>query len=299
VKCVAVGRPAAAALLLGVTIVAACESGSSDRVTPVDPDRRYEATTTVLEAPGHGAQLCLGGVAESYPPQCGGPEVVGWNWDDVDDETSASGTTWGDYHVVGTWDGERLTLTAPPGAPVRPTPNADGGLASPCDAPKGGWAFPDEDVTIEQLAEGQEAASTYAHAQRSFAGEWIDRSVNPAWTARPAGHDEYLAASNMRRAIMNYRFTRDIARHERELAARWPGPICVTKANKTRAELEAIQRTLDRELQDRLLGSSADEVTGKVYVSLWVGDADLQRRCDERFGEGVVEVAGALRPVAS
>ena len=40
-----------------------------------------------------------------YPPQCGGPEIVGWDWDAVDLEESASGVTWGTYAVVGTWDG--------------------------------------------------------------------------------------------------------------------------------------------------------------------------------------------------
>src|SRR5262245_9982995 len=27
--------------------------------------------------------LCLGGVLESLPPQCSGPEIVGWDWDAV------------------------------------------------------------------------------------------------------------------------------------------------------------------------------------------------------------------------
>ncbi|SFS15904.1 hypothetical protein SAMN04487783_2158 [Agrococcus baldri] len=35
---------------------------------------------TVLEQ-GAGAILCVGPVAESAPPQCGGPELLGWDWD--------------------------------------------------------------------------------------------------------------------------------------------------------------------------------------------------------------------------
>jgi hypothetical protein len=55
-------------------------------------------------------------VAESYPPQCGGPEITGWDWETVEAD-SAQGTTWGEYTVEGTWDGETFHLTeaaAPP-----------------------------------------------------------------------------------------------------------------------------------------------------------------------------------------
>jgi hypothetical protein len=61
----------------------------------------YQADALVLESPEHGPQLCRE-VASSYPPQCGGPDVLGWNWGAVEGEESASGTTWGSYRVVGT-----------------------------------------------------------------------------------------------------------------------------------------------------------------------------------------------------
>jgi len=48
---------------------------------------------TVLDD-GDGPELCLGGVAESLPPQCGGPKVVGWDWADVEAQGSLAGTTW-------------------------------------------------------------------------------------------------------------------------------------------------------------------------------------------------------------
>ncbi len=64
---------------------------------------------TVLQKDDEEAQLCLGAVAESYPPQCSGPEIVGWDWDAVDGEESASGVTWGAYAVTGTWDGTVFT----------------------------------------------------------------------------------------------------------------------------------------------------------------------------------------------
>jgi hypothetical protein len=69
---------------------------------------------TVLQADGEVAMFCLGAVAESYPPQCSGPEIKGWDWDAVEGSESASGVTWGTYAVQGTWDGTALTVTQPP-----------------------------------------------------------------------------------------------------------------------------------------------------------------------------------------
>ena len=69
---------------------------------------------TVLQLDGDAANFCLGAVAESFPPQCSGPEIVNWDWSSVDGEESASGVTWGSYAVQGTWDGARFTVTQPP-----------------------------------------------------------------------------------------------------------------------------------------------------------------------------------------
>jgi len=113
------------ALALTLALLAACGGGdevvTSDDPRPSNPapaDQRYTATATVLESPEHGPQLCSG-VRDSYPPQCGGPDIVGWDWDDVPAKESANGTTWGAYTVVGTWDGTTLTLTEPPTEPRR------------------------------------------------------------------------------------------------------------------------------------------------------------------------------------
>jgi hypothetical protein len=114
----------AAALLLG-----GCASSlGADDVTPGDGVQINPAAPpatipaegevigqgTVLQLDGEPAELCLGAVAESYPPQCSGPEIIGWDWESVDGEESASSVTWGTYAVQGTWDGEQLTVTQPP-----------------------------------------------------------------------------------------------------------------------------------------------------------------------------------------
>jgi hypothetical protein len=66
---------------------------------------------TVLQVEGEAARFCLGAVMESYPPQCSGPELTGWDWDAVEGEETASGVTWGTYAVWGDWDGTRLAVT--------------------------------------------------------------------------------------------------------------------------------------------------------------------------------------------
>jgi hypothetical protein len=104
-------------LLLAAIALAPLACGSDDADGGGD-SKRYESTGTVLERPGDLPELCEGAIAESYPPQCSGKPIVGWDWDDVIGEQSASGTTWGEYHVVGTWDGTRLTLTERPSAPA-------------------------------------------------------------------------------------------------------------------------------------------------------------------------------------
>jgi hypothetical protein len=83
---------------------------------------------TVLQKDGEEAQFCLGAIMESYPPQCSGPELVGWEWPDDGMWESASGVTWGSYAVSGTWDGEAFTrgeMVIPLALydPIRPEPD--------------------------------------------------------------------------------------------------------------------------------------------------------------------------------
>lgn len=68
------------------------------------------AIATVLEQDGR-ALLCVGAVAESAPPQCAGPELLGWDWDAFDHEESG-GVRWAQgVAVEGTYDAEAQTFT--------------------------------------------------------------------------------------------------------------------------------------------------------------------------------------------
>ncbi len=57
-------------------------------------------------------ELCLGPVAESYPPQCGGLPMAGWDWKDYDGVFDREGDIrWGMFAVTGTFDGTTFTVT--------------------------------------------------------------------------------------------------------------------------------------------------------------------------------------------
>lgn len=109
---------AVAVAAASVLALSGCATGSQARpgfglVWPDPPKGEVAGQGTVMEMDG-AVKLCLGGIAESYPPQCAGIPLEGWSWDGVDGSETASGVTWGAYAVQGTYDGEAFTITQPP-----------------------------------------------------------------------------------------------------------------------------------------------------------------------------------------
>lgn len=247
-------------------------------------------TATVLESPEHGPQLCLGGVAESYPPQCSGPDIVGWDWADAADEESANGTTWGDYAVVGTWADGTFTLTEPPRAPAREAEDPVPTSTTPCREPAGGWQVVDAATTTQAA---QEATIEAARAQPDFSGAWVDQSINPAYADGELTPDEEEAMNDPAHLILDVRFTGDVARHEADLRALWGGALCVSKGRHTEAELLRIQEALSE--REDVTWSSTDTIGEQVELGVVVDDG-LQAEVDETYGEGVVDVQPALTP---
>lgn len=89
------------ASVLATLLLISC---SESRLEQSDGEPLYQVDTMVLEADDQ-VRLCLGGVMDSLPPQCEGVPVIGWSWEDVEGEESSGGVSWGEYHVVGTYDG--------------------------------------------------------------------------------------------------------------------------------------------------------------------------------------------------
>lgn len=98
----------------------------------------YRFVGTVLESQLHGPQLCAF-LRRSRRPQGGETDVVGWEWSRVE-ARSVGGTTWGDYEVVGTFDGERFTLTEParPAQRRQRIESSRPDFRIPCPPPPGG-----------------------------------------------------------------------------------------------------------------------------------------------------------------
>ncbi|MEO9326096.1 hypothetical protein ABFT23_21570 [Nocardioides sp. C4-1] len=103
---------------------------------PAEPAAvRSRSTATVMDVGDGAPMLCLGPIAESYPPQCTGPAVMGWDWDGLAPHVERQGDVrWGTYAVTGTWDGKTFTVSdAVPGAlydpafeaPALPAPSRD------------------------------------------------------------------------------------------------------------------------------------------------------------------------------
>lgn len=279
------------ALAVAVLALASCATTAATMTgattEPAAGPPRYQADLTVLEGHGHGPQLCTA-VAQSLPPQCGGPDVVGWDWSKVEHESQA-GVRWGFYHVVGTWDGARLTLTEPPRPGERggqETPEDD--FRSPCPEPEGGWRPVDPaKATSGALEEALRRAATAP----DYAGGWLDQSYldQPGMDAEKDGNDP-------RRLVLNLRFTGDMPEREAWIRQVWGGALCVSGAERTLEELHEIQRRVERE-EKGWTSIAADERKGHVALEVWVADDELRRRLDRTYGEGAVVAAGVLRPV--
>jgi hypothetical protein len=265
-------------VVLIVLLATACSedrvsTGSSDRT---GDDQVYEADLTVLESPDHGPQLCSA-VAESYPPQCGGPDVVGWDWDAVDAE-SANGTTWGAYHVVGTWDDGTFTLTEAPSAPAGGDEREDPVFAPGCDEP---------DVVDPSHGrfEWDEASAQSPEGIPGSLGAWISRP--------DAGGAGTFAAT-----VVVTEGQRDAA--TTYVRRRYGGPLCVLERDLTQADIDRIQQELHDEealATMRTSGSSYDLVAGVFEVSVWVVDDEAAAYARDRWGD-LVRLEGILQPPA-
>ena len=288
---------------LAVTCLALTACGDQPGGTAADPtaepgDRYTTSTTvTVVEAPGHLPQLCTMGISGTgAKPECvpGGIDLIGWDWTGLDgSETTESGVTWGWYDLVGTYDGERFTITESPKPDVAPEPTPGPPPATtPCPPPPDGWGVVDAATTTEEAGW---AAVTYAKEQPDYAAAWVDTSINPA----NAMKDSEINADNLwmlfdpTKQILNVQFTGDLERHERALRAIWGGPLCVSMGERPAAELESLRVALYEELDPVV--SSVDERAGQVVLQVIVDDG-LQAELDQRYGPGLVEVSALLVP---
>lgn len=246
---------------------------------------------TILDD-GDGPELCLGGVATSLPPQCGGPSVVGWTWaDHRGDFEEASGVQWGEFAVTGTFDGTDFTMTrAVPGDEYDAPPGqADGAdFSTPCPEPAGGWRVLDPAKTTNETMEATFEAAR--HLPR-YADAWLDQTRNPAY-GQEEGAEERM--NDPAYVTINVRVTRDVEGAEAELREIWGGALCVTQADHTEKELRGIQEELN-DLPGMLSSWSSDD---RVEVEVVHDDGSIQAWADATYGAGLVRISSALVPAS-
>lgn len=299
-------------LLLAAVLSGCGDRESGDRESGAEPpppaasptamlpaDGPVRAIATVLDE-GAGPVLCLGGVMTSLPPQCDGPAVAAWSWDERPHET-AGGVKWGDYTMVGVWDGTTFTP-----AEVRETTPEDWPeddtralFASRCEEPDGGWTPVDPATTTgETLASAHEVAARLP----DYALSWGDQTINPRWDEAQdldGGGESALeverAMNDPRYTVLNVAVTDDLARAEQAVREVWGGALCVTRFANTEDRL--------REVADALgdlpggLGRGYGTISNTVEISVVHDDGSIQAWADEEFGAGVVTVTSALRRV--
>ena len=221
---------------------------------------------TVLDD-GDGPELCLGPVAESYPPQCGGIALADFDFGDVGAE-QAAGVTWGTYALTGTYDGTTFTVTRSIPAALYDTvvPPQGEPLAAACTDPEA----PDPSRATSQ---DLDAVLNAASALPGYALAWLtDDTVNVA-------------------------VTEDAAGAERTLRDSWGGPLCVTEVERSEAELNEVNTALQEALGEQLLTSGSygpDTLDAQVVFD----DGSIQEWADATYGEGVVQVESTMQPAA-
>ncbi len=245
------------------------------------PDGEVVGVGTVMDlGQGDDPQLCLGAIAESYPPQCSGIPITNWDWAPVKDTSEASGTTrWGSYAVTGTYDGETFTVTQEPvsSALYDPAAPTDDPFTTPCPEPDGGWAVVDPDKVA---FEDQDAVYSAAALLPTYAGSFLDMGADPGKPADDASG-----------TIVNVLVTDDPEGAEAALRKVWGGPLCVSVSEHTEAELVEIQDGL----QDLPGLLSSGPQLDKLMVDVVWDDGTLQAWADAAYGEGLVVIRSVLR----
>lgn len=280
-------------LLVPAVTLTACgdQQGASGAVTAEDGTGDLLATryaVTVLDA-GGGAELCLGGVATSDPPQCGGPRLVGWDWAEHDgDFESSGGVRWGSFGVVGRWDGESFTTTEVTPASEMSQPEYEPtDFSPPCPEPEGGWVVDPSRTTYADY----ERLGAATRELPGYADSWIDTSGGEQ-SAEQLDQSQDLASEDVGGWVWTVRVTEDVDGAKAALRELWGGGLCVVEAERTDAELSDIQRRVMQ--RDDVLSSGRS--MGVVTLDVIYDDGSVQAWADEEFGEGVVEVTSALVP---
>jgi hypothetical protein len=274
-------RVLAVAALLAAGVVAPEPAPPAARVLATavpggrDPAQRYEVTSVVIGVPGRDPHVCVGSIADTRVPLCGGPLVTPWDWSLVEGDEHVRGVSFGEYRLVGTYDGSMLSLTEPP------RPARGGGPLVPYARARQACAAPPAGDPALRTERHEARAVRYARRAPEFAGLWATGTV------------------------LNVAFTGDLGRHRREIRARWGGRFCVTRFARTYRELRRVEARLRRDGRSsalagvELTGAETSETRNVVAAGFVIADDVTRRWLAARYGAAVVATHGWLRPVGN
>lgn len=245
-------------IAVAAALLAACAGAPSQAPATGDTgaDGELAGFATILAQGDGEPQLCLGGVAESYPPQCSGLTLVGLDWADVADAETASGTTWGTGWAVGRYDADAGTFTL-----TRPvTTDPPSGVSAPeplptefpalCDDPFRGGDEAFDAGSAEGMAAQEQLTSTAA-ALDGYVGLYVSDGSG-AFNVLVQGDAE--AAHTALRQV-------------------WPGWLCVsTSDGAAEADVLAAQEALHQQLGPDVVLGSGGFIDGAVHVDVVVAD---------------------------
>lgn len=246
----------------------------------------YETDATLLQQASGPVYLCWV-VLTSYPPQCKGLVVRGFDWSMVTGEESVSNTRWGGFRVRGTLAGDEFTLTAPP-TPAVPVGDPIGSVSMsatfepPCATLPAGWRTIDR---RHSTFDAVQRASGRALSQRGYAGLWLF----------------YVGKGKRKVTGITVRTSGDRTAMRHALRRVWGGALCVAAARTSEARLRSLQAALTAHPLSPVFGVHTSGPHDTVDVTVLLDDAATRRALAARVGgSGLVEVEQALlRPPAS
>jgi hypothetical protein len=142
------------------------------------------------------------------------------------------------------------------------------------------------------------AAISRAEKLPGYGGSWLDQSYLEEIDDfdREDARSWERHANDHKRLVLNLRFTGDPTVHEPTIREVWGGPLCLSQAEYTAAELQALQKRVQEEGIEGMHYVSADERTGHVNVGVWVATPELRHQVDDKYGKGLVVLDAFLKP---
>lgn len=297
---------ALAALLIGAT---ACGESSPD--SAADGADSSSAKPTAAATPtgevtglgmvidqGEGTSLCLGPIAESYPPQCEGLPLEGWDWASRDDFEDIEGVKFAMYAVTGTFDGTTMTVTQEPISAAlydpMPDPTAGRAQSTRCEEPEGGWVIVNRARSNANAFERAEQAAIgldgyVTHWADQFSGLEIAVSEDTEPDPDPDMGDD--GTMDPLKLILNVQVTGDVDAASQSLRQVWGGALCVTNPMHDQSELDETATALGS--LPGVIGTYVQN--DRVVIETLYDDGSLQDYADQTYGEDMVVVTSSLR----